>query len=64
MLLELRCPGLFARDLIIQLTSHDYLKKLCVTLIAANAPDHFPVREGQPSRQAERRPRPQESPDL
>ena len=31
----------FARDLIVQLTGHDYLKKLGVTLIAANAPDHF-----------------------
>jgi hypothetical protein len=32
MLLELRCPGLFVRDPIIQLTSHGYPKKLCVTL--------------------------------
>lgn len=31
----------FARDLIVQLTGHDYLKKLGVTLIAANAPEHF-----------------------
>jgi DNA invertase Pin-like site-specific DNA recombinase len=31
----------FARDLIVQLTGHDYLRKLGVTLIAANAPDHF-----------------------
>jgi DNA invertase Pin-like site-specific DNA recombinase len=31
----------FARDLIVQLTGHDYLKGLGVTLIAANAPDHF-----------------------
>jgi DNA invertase Pin-like site-specific DNA recombinase len=34
-------PSRFARDLIVQLTGHDYLKKLGVTLIAANAPDHF-----------------------
>jgi DNA invertase Pin-like site-specific DNA recombinase len=34
-------PGRFAGDLIIQLTGHDYLKKLRVTLIAANTPDHF-----------------------
>jgi DNA invertase Pin-like site-specific DNA recombinase len=32
----------FARDLIVQLTGHDYPRKLGVTLIAANAPDHFP----------------------
>jgi DNA invertase Pin-like site-specific DNA recombinase len=31
----------FARDLIVQLTGHDYLKGLGVTLIAENAPDHF-----------------------
>jgi DNA invertase Pin-like site-specific DNA recombinase len=31
----------FARDLIVQLTGHDCLKRLGVTLIAANAPDHF-----------------------
>jgi DNA invertase Pin-like site-specific DNA recombinase len=31
----------FARDLIVQLTGHDYLKGLGVTLIAANAPEHF-----------------------
>ena len=31
----------FARDLIVQLTGHDYLKKLGVTLVAANAPAHF-----------------------
>jgi DNA invertase Pin-like site-specific DNA recombinase len=31
----------FARDLIVQLTGHDYLKKLGVLLIAADAPDHF-----------------------
>jgi hypothetical protein len=31
----------FARDLIVQLTGDDYLKKLGITLIAANAPDHF-----------------------
>lgn len=31
----------FARDLIIQLTGHDHLKKLGITLIAANAPNHF-----------------------
>ena len=37
----------FARDLIVQLTGHDYLKKLGVTLIAANAPDHF--LEGTPT---------------
>jgi DNA invertase Pin-like site-specific DNA recombinase len=34
-------PGRFARDLIVQLTGHDCLKKLGVNLIAANAPDHF-----------------------
>jgi DNA invertase Pin-like site-specific DNA recombinase len=34
-------PGRFARDLIAQLTGHDYLKKLGVSLIAVNAPDHF-----------------------
>jgi DNA invertase Pin-like site-specific DNA recombinase len=33
--------GRFARDLIVQLTGHDYLRKLGVTLIAVNAPDHF-----------------------
>jgi DNA invertase Pin-like site-specific DNA recombinase len=31
----------FARDLIVQLTGHDYLKGMGVALIAANAPDHF-----------------------
>lgn len=31
----------FARDLIVQLTGHDHLKKLGITLIAANAPTHF-----------------------
>lgn len=31
----------FARDLIVQLTGHDHLKTLGVTLIAANAPEHF-----------------------
>jgi DNA invertase Pin-like site-specific DNA recombinase len=31
----------FARDLIVQLTGHEYLKGLGVSLIAANAPDHF-----------------------
>jgi DNA invertase Pin-like site-specific DNA recombinase len=31
----------FARDLIVQLTGHDYLKGLGVTLIAANAPEYF-----------------------
>jgi DNA invertase Pin-like site-specific DNA recombinase len=34
-------PDRFARDLIVQLTGHDYLKKLGVALIAASAPDHF-----------------------
>jgi DNA invertase Pin-like site-specific DNA recombinase len=34
-------PSRFARDLIVQLTGHDYLKRLDVVLIAANAPDHF-----------------------
>jgi DNA invertase Pin-like site-specific DNA recombinase len=34
-------PDRFARDLIVQLTGHDCLKQLGVTLIAANAPDHF-----------------------
>jgi DNA invertase Pin-like site-specific DNA recombinase len=34
-------PSRFARDLIVQLTGHDCLKRLGVTLIAANAPDHF-----------------------
>jgi DNA invertase Pin-like site-specific DNA recombinase len=33
--------GRFARDLIVQLTGHDYLRELGVTLIAVNAPDHF-----------------------
>lgn len=31
----------FARDLIVQLTGHDHLKSLGITLIAANAPQHF-----------------------
>jgi hypothetical protein len=48
---------------------HDYLKKVDVTLVAANSPDHFlanrpidqagpkpggAIREGEPGRQAER----------
>jgi DNA invertase Pin-like site-specific DNA recombinase len=37
----------FARDLIVQLTGHDHLKRLGVELIAANAPDHF--REDTPT---------------
>ena len=31
----------FARDLILQLTGHDQLRALGITLIAANAPQHF-----------------------
>lgn len=31
----------FARDLIVQLTGHDHLRSLGITLIAANAPQHF-----------------------
>lgn len=34
-------PDRFARDLTVQLTGHDYLKKLGVTLIPASAPDYF-----------------------
>ena len=34
-------PDRFARDLVVQLTGHDYLKALGVTLIPASAPDYF-----------------------
>lgn len=34
-------PDRFARDLLVQLTGHDHLKKLGVTLIPATAPDFF-----------------------
>lgn len=34
-------PDRFARDLIVQLTGHDYLKKLGIALIPASAPDYF-----------------------
>jgi DNA invertase Pin-like site-specific DNA recombinase len=34
-------PDRFARDLIVQLTGHDHLKKLGITLIPASCPDHF-----------------------
>ena len=34
-------PDRFARDLTVQLTGHDYLKALGVTLIPASAPDYF-----------------------
>lgn len=34
-------PDRFARDLIVQLTGHDLLKKLGVELVAVNAPDFF-----------------------
>lgn len=34
-------PDRFARDLTVQLTGHDYLRKLGVTLIPASAPDYF-----------------------
>jgi len=34
-------PDRFARDLIVQLTGHDYLKALGVALIPASAPDYF-----------------------
>src|SRR6202040_1634896 len=34
-------PDRFARDLTVQLTGHDYLKKLGVDLIPATAPDFF-----------------------
>ena len=34
-------PDRFARDLTVQLTGHDYLKGLGVTLIPASAPDFF-----------------------
>lgn len=34
-------PDRFARDLIVAMTGHDYLRKLGVTLIPATAPDYF-----------------------
>ena len=34
-------PDRFARDLTVQLTGHDFLKKLCVALIPATTPDFF-----------------------
>lgn len=34
-------PDRFARDLIVQLTGHDHLKKLGIALIPATCPDHF-----------------------
>ena len=34
-------PDRFARDLTVQLTGHDFLKKLGVSLIPATAPDFF-----------------------
>ncbi len=34
-------PDRFARDLVVQLTGHDHLKGLGVTLIPASAPDYF-----------------------
>lgn len=34
-------PDRFARDLVVQLTGHDHLKALGVTLIPASAPSHF-----------------------
>src|SRR5882762_6022559 len=34
-------PDRFARDLVVQLTGHDYLKALGVALIPASAPDYF-----------------------
>jgi hypothetical protein len=34
-------PDRFARDLTVQLTGHDFLKKLGVALIPATAPDFF-----------------------
>ena len=34
-------PDRFARDLIVQLTGHDYLKTLGVELVPASAPDFF-----------------------
>src|SRR5882757_6782035 len=34
-------PDRFARDLTVQLTGHDYLKKLGIALIPASAPDYF-----------------------
>lgn len=34
-------PDRFARDLTVQLTGHDYLKKMGVLLIPASAPDYF-----------------------
>src|ERR1700722_5141658 len=34
-------PDRFARDLIVQLTGHDHLKALGVTLIPTSAPNHF-----------------------
>jgi len=34
-------PDRFARDLAVQLTGHDYLRSLGVTLVPASAPDHF-----------------------
>jgi DNA invertase Pin-like site-specific DNA recombinase len=37
----------FARDLIVQLTGHDYLQRLGIELIPADAPDHF--REETPT---------------
>jgi DNA invertase Pin-like site-specific DNA recombinase len=34
-------PDRFARDLVVQLTGHDYLKSLGIALIPASAPDFF-----------------------
>jgi hypothetical protein len=34
-------PDRFARDLTVQLTGHDFLKSLGITLIPATSPDHF-----------------------
>lgn len=34
-------PDRFARDLMVQMIGHDYLRKLGITLIPASAPDYF-----------------------
>ncbi len=34
-------PSRFARDLMVQMTGHEMLKRMCVDLVAVNAPEHF-----------------------
>jgi DNA invertase Pin-like site-specific DNA recombinase len=36
-----KSPDRFARDLIVQLTGHDYLRSLGIDLVPASAPDYF-----------------------